>query len=98
MNVSTQVNFEDDMYEKLLKELKIKNKKLEELNYNTRFNGGKLTDEIHATTVNDELLSLRNEFKKMVIINHKLMKKTTTTTTTTSEEEQDGQCLCCVLI
>ena len=93
-DASTQVNLEDDMYEKLLRELKIKNKKLEEVNYNTRFNGGKLTDEIKAITVNDELLSLRNEFKKMVIINHKLLKKTTTTT---SEEEKE-KCFCCVLV
>jgi hypothetical protein len=87
-DISTQVNFDDDNYQSIIKELKEKNKKLEEVTYNTRYNGGKevsMTDEI----MKDELLSLRNEFKKMVLINQKLR-----------QEHSDGNncCFCCVIV
>jgi len=87
-DISTQVNFDDDNYQSIIKELKEKNKKLEEVTYNTRYNGGKevsMTDEI----MKDELLSLRNEFKKMVLINQKLR-----------QDRSDGKncCFCCVIV
>jgi hypothetical protein len=87
-DISTQVNFDDDNYQSIIKELKEKNKKLEEVTYNTRYNGGKevsMTDEI----MKDELLSLRNEFKKMVLINQKLR-----------QEHSDGNncSFCCVIV
>lgn len=87
-DISTQVNFDDDNYQSIIKELKEKNKKLEEVTYNTRYNGGKevsMTDEI----MKDELLSLRNEFKKMVLINQKLR-----------QDRSDGNncCFCCVIV
>lgn len=84
-DVSTQVNFDDDNYRTIIKKLKEKNKKLEEVTYNTRYNGGKevsTTDEI----MKDELLSLRNEFKKMVLINKKLRKN------------HSGDTLCCYCV
>ena len=68
---STQVNFlTDDMLE-----LKKKNKKLENLHYNTLFNSGKqlsLHDEIQQINDNDELISLRKEFRNVIQINKQL--------------------------
>ena len=71
-SVATQADFDSDV----IITLKQKNKELEHLHYNTRFNSGKtLHDEINTVTQNDELISLRNEFKNMIHINQTLLKE-----------------------
>ena len=70
-DVYTQVNFENQ----IIIDLKSQNKSLEELTFNTIFNSGKiltLHDEIKFITVNDELISLRKEFKNLIVVNKDL--------------------------
>lgn len=95
-HVSTQVNFEPQIYEAIIIDLRQKNRMLEELSYNTRFNSGghtSLSNEIHAVTMNDELISLRQEFKNMVIINQKLKNSLKT-----APSQSDDRYLCCCSI
>jgi hypothetical protein len=93
-NVSTQVNFEPQIYEAIIIDLRQKNRKLEELSYNTRFNSGRrsaLSDDIQSVTENDELISLRQEFKNMVLINQKLKNSLNTPL------KADSYSCCCVI-
>lgn len=72
-DASTQVNFEPQ----IIIDLKLKNHKLEQLSYNTRFNSGKISElskDIQSVTETDELICLRQEFKNVIIINKKLLK------------------------
>ena len=73
MDVSTQV----DLSTEDIEELRRRNKELEKLHYNTLFNSGKkqqlsFHDEIQQIIDNDELISLRNEFKNLIHINKQL--------------------------
>lgn len=74
MDISTQVNFESKVDE-LIK----RNSELEKLHYNTLLNSGKkkvtLHDEVQQITRNDELLSLRKEFKHVINVNKQLRDK-----------------------
>lgn len=96
-NVSTQVNFEPQIYEAIIIDLRQKNRKLEELSYNTRVNSGRrsaLSDDIHSVTETDELISLRQEFKNMVLINQKLKNSLHTPL----HADSDDKYLCCCVI
>ena len=84
-DAETQVNLETQYYTLIIDDLKSRNKILEELHYNTRFNSGKIHDEINSINEKDELISLRNEFKNMI----KLKKNTTTT--------EKNRCCCCII-
>ena len=95
-DVGTQVNLESEV----MNELKIKIKKLEDLNYNTRFNSGKLglLDDINEK---DEFLSLRHEFKNLVHINQKLKNKMMTSSSSYNyfnDKEEKGRYVCCCII
>jgi len=86
MDVSTQVDLSTEDIEKLTK----RNRELEKLHYNTLFNSGKkqqlsVHDEMQLIIDNDELISLRNEFKNLIHIN-KLLK----------EEKERYRCCCCI--
>lgn len=69
MDKSTQVSFDNNLIDKLIEE----NEKLENLRYNTFINSGKirvtLNDEIQEIIANDELISLRKEFKNQISLN-----------------------------
>jgi len=82
MDVSTQV----DLSTEDIEQLRRRNKELEKLHYNTLFNSGKLSlhDEIQQIKDNDELISLRHEFKNLIHINKQL------------KEKKRYQC-CCIL-
>lgn len=99
-HVSTQVNFEPQIYEAIIIDLKQKNRKLEELSYNTRFNSGRrtsLSEDIQSVTENDELISLRQEFKNMVIINQKLKNSLRTIPLSGgSQSNARSSCCCCI--
>ena len=82
-DAETQVNLETQYYTLIIDDLKLRNKILEELHYNTRFNSGKIHDEINSINEKDELISLRNEFKNMIKI-----KKNTT---------EKNRCCCCII-
>ena len=82
-DAETQVNLETQYYTLIIDDLKSRNKILEELHYNTRFNSGKIHDEINSINEKDELISLRNEFKNMIKI-----KKNTT---------EKNRCCCCII-
>ena len=90
MDACTQV----DLSTEDITELKKRNRELEKLHYNTLFNSGKkqqlsIHDEMQQITDNDELISLRNEFKNLIHINKQL-----------KEEKQRYQCCCsgcCIL-
>ena len=77
-------------------ELKKRNRELEKLHYNTLFNSGKkqqlsLHDEIQQIKDNDELISLRNEFKNLIHINKQLKEE---------KEKERYKCCgggCCIL-
>lgn len=75
MHVSTQVSFDNNLIDKLIEE----NEKLENLRYNTFINSGKirvtLNDEIQEIIANDELISLRKEFKNQISLNKQLKSK-----------------------
>lgn len=75
MDVSTQVSFDNNLIDKLIEE----NEKLENLRYNTFINSGKikvtLNDEIQEVIANDELISLRKEFKNQINLNKQLKSK-----------------------
>ena len=84
MDACTQV----DLSSEDIEELKKRNKELEKLHYNTLFNSGKLSlhDEIQQIIDNDELISLRNEFKNLIHINKQL-----------KEEKEKERYKCCVV-
>lgn len=84
MDASTQV----DLVIEDIAELSRRNQELEKLHYNTLFNSGKkqLHDEIQQITDNDELISLRNEFKNLIHINKQLK----------DEKEKCKWCCCCI--
>ncbi len=92
-NVSTQVNFFEansnatasDDYMLLIDELKTRNRNLEELHYNTRFNSGILLQD-----EKNELMSLRNEFKTMLSIHQRLKKEK-------KEEKKNRSCCYCII-
>ncbi len=74
MDASTQVD--DTIIDKLIQ----RNQELEKLHYNTLLNSGhkkKITlhDEIQQVTINDELISLRKEFKHLIHVNKQLRNK-----------------------
>jgi hypothetical protein len=90
-DAETQVNFDSE----IIDDLRDTNKKLEKLHYNTRFNSGKsLHDEIQSVTERDELISLRNEFKNMILINQKLKKDLSSS----SASNKPRDCCFCVII
>jgi hypothetical protein len=64
MDASTQVDFQSDEFF----ELKKRNRELEKLHYNTLWNSGYLSlhDDDDEITDNDELISLRVEFKNLI--------------------------------
>ena len=72
-DISTQVNFDSDYYTLLMDDLKSRNRILEELHYNTRFNSVMLISD-ETNDERSELLSLRKEFKIML---SKIKKKET---------------------
>ena len=88
-DAETQVNLESQYYTLIIDDLKSRNKVLETLHYNTRFNSGKIHDEINFINEKDELISLRNEFKNMVVINQKLKNNI-------DIEEKKRSC-CCII-
>ena len=74
MDASTQVDLDD--IDKLIR----RNHELEKLHYNTLLNSGQkkrlsLHDEIEQVTLNDELVSLRKEFKHVINVNKQLRNK-----------------------
>jgi|LauGreDrversion4_2_1035121.scaffolds.fasta_scaffold937099_2 hypothetical protein len=78
MDVSTQVDFDDiNTIDKLIR----RNHELEKLHYNTLLNSGEkkkrlsLHEEIEQVTINDELMSLRKEFKHVINVNKQLRNK-----------------------
>jgi len=81
-----------DLSSEDIEELKKRNKELEKLHYNTLFNSGKLSlhDEIQQIIDNDELISLRNEFKNLIHINKQLKEE---------NKKERYQCCggCCIL-
>jgi hypothetical protein len=99
-DASTQVNFEPQIYEAIIIDLRQKNRKLEELSYNTRYNSGRsdLSDHIHSVSEKDELISLRQEFKNMVVINQNLTKSLRSINIPHSmDDTKRDHCCCCVL-
>ena len=92
-DVETQVNLNEEIMNDLIN----KNRELEKLHYNTRFNSGKsLHDEIHSVSERDEFISLRNEFKNMVLINQKLKKELSSLPQSPNTKPRD--CCCCIII
>jgi hypothetical protein len=98
-DASTQVNFEPAIYEAIIIDLRQKNRQLEELTYNTHVNSGRrtaLSDDIHSVTEKDELISLRHEFKNMVLINQKLKKSLNTFGSATTSSNDRYSCCCSI--
>ena len=85
-DISTQVNFDSDYYTLLMDDLKSRNRILEELHYNTRFNSGMLISD-ETNDERSELLSLRKEFKIML---SKIKKKETPI--------KDSRSCCCYIL
>ena len=87
-NVYTQVDFESEIYKKTIYELRLKNKDLENLHYNTKYNSGKKKLLLTDNDDDDELAALRKEFKNMISINNQLMNQI--------DDEQWTKC--CIII
>jgi len=98
-DASTQVNLEPQ----IIMDLRLKNHKLEQLNYNTRFNSGRrseLSKDIQSVTEIDELICLRQEFKNVIIINKKLLKALHASKINIDNNNNDESytCCCCIII